>query len=71
LCQSQQYSFALARDMLKNRVVVGMRAQKRWMEVDSGFQNVPFLKNPRNCHVSPANAGEDVFERIVEALRGQ
>jgi hypothetical protein len=69
VCPSQQYSFQLAKEMLENKVVVGMRSKKHWLNVDPAVQNVPFLKNPRNPHISPANTGADLFGRIVEALR--
>lgn len=69
ICQSQEYSFQLATEMLASKVVVGMRSKKHWLKAVPAVQNVPFLKNPRNPHISPANTGAELFQRIVEALR--
>jgi len=52
--------------MLRSKIVVSMRSRKHWLNVVSAVQNVPFLKNP---HISPANTGADLFDRIIEALR--
>jgi hypothetical protein len=51
------------------KVVVGMRSKKYWLNAVPAVENVPFLKNPRNPHISPANTGAELFQRIVEALR--
>jgi hypothetical protein len=69
VCPSQQYSFQLAKEMLEGKIVVGMRSKKHWLNVVPTVQNVPFLKNPQNPHISPANTGAELFDRIVEALR--
>ena len=69
VCPSQEYSFQLAREMLGSKIVVGMRSKKHWVNVLPAVQNIPFLKNPQNPHISPANAGADLFDRIIEALR--
>jgi hypothetical protein len=69
VCASQEYSFQLVREMLATKIVVGMRSKKHWLNAVPAMQNIPFLKNPQNPHVSPANTGADLFERIVEALR--
>ena len=69
VCPSQDYSFQLAREMLGNRIVVGMRSKKHWLNAVPAVQTVPFLKNPQNPHISPANTGTELFDRIVEALR--
>jgi hypothetical protein len=70
VCESQNYSFQLAKEMLeKKRVVVGMRAKKHWVEVDPRFSEVPFLKSPRNPVPSKQQAGEELFERSVDAFR--
>ena len=42
---------------------------KHWLNVIPAVQNVPFLKNPQNPHISPANSAAELFDRIVEALR--
>jgi hypothetical protein len=69
VCPSQEYSFQLATEMLASKIVVGMRSKKRWLNAVPAVENVPFLKNPRNPHISPANTGAELFQRIVEALR--
>jgi hypothetical protein len=69
VCPSQQYSFQLAKEMLENKVVLGMRSKKHWLRVDQRVQKIPFLKNPQNPHISVGNMGEGLFERIVQALR--
>lgn len=69
VCPSQGYSFALARRALSNKLVVGMRARTRWEIVDKKLDFVPYLKNPQRVSISPRNAGEDLFWKIVSALR--
>lgn len=69
VCPSQEYSFQLAREMLESKIVIGMRSKNFWLNAALTVQNVPFLKNPQNPHISPANAGAELFDRIVEALR--
>jgi hypothetical protein len=69
VCPSQYYSFHLAKEMLGNKIVVGMRSKKHWLAVDSRVQQVPFLKNPQNPHISVGNMGKELFDRVVDALR--
>ena len=69
VCPSQDYSFQIARKMLEGKIVVGMRSKKHWLNVMSAAENIPFLKNPQNPSISPANTGMELFEKIVEALR--
>ena len=69
VCPSQEYSFQLAKEMLGCKIVVGMRSKRFWLNAVPTLQNVPFLNNPQNPHISPANAGAELFDRIVEALR--
>jgi hypothetical protein len=59
VCPSQGYSFQLARKMLETKIVVGMRSKKHWLNVVPTAQDVPFLKNPQNPHISPANTGTE------------
>jgi len=68
VCPSQDYSLELACRAIETKLVVGMRAKKRWTAVHPRFESVPFLKNPQNCYISVGNAGE-LFHRIVAALR--
>jgi hypothetical protein len=75
ICPSQMYSFDLARRALATaQLVVGMRGQTRWQNVDKRLGEIPYLKNPRNPTVSIGNtpvdeAGRPLFWRIVSALR--
>jgi len=69
VCPAQQYSFQLAKEMLESKIVVGMRSKKHWLDAVPAVRSVPFLKNPQNPHISPANTGTELFARIVEALR--
>ena len=69
-CPSQGYSFQLALKMLdKNKLIVGMRSKKRWVEVDQRFGGVPFLNSPQNPCISIRNCGEDLFKGIVKAFQ--
>ena len=43
------------KEMLESKIVVGMRSKKHWLNVVPAVQNVPFVKNPQNPHISPAN----------------
>jgi hypothetical protein len=55
--------------MLGNKIVVGLRSKKHWLNVVPAVQNVPFLRNFQNPHSSVGNMGEGLFERIMQALR--
>jgi len=46
-----------------------MRSKKHWLNVDQRVQDVPFLKNPQNPHISVGNMGKELFDRVVDALR--
>jgi len=68
-CESQKYSFQLAKLMLeKSFLIVRMRAKKEWTEVDQRFGSARSLKNPQRSFISRGNTGE-WFDEIVEALR--
>jgi hypothetical protein len=70
VCESQNYSFHLATEMFKkNKLVVGMRSKRKWVEADKRFGEVPFLKNPQCGHISRNNTVGNLFDRIVEALK--
>jgi hypothetical protein len=74
ICPSQEYAFRLALKALETRkLVVGMRAENRWIAVDSCldscFKSVPFLNSTQNCCISSGNAGKILFQQIVDALR--
>jgi hypothetical protein len=40
VCPSQEYSFQLAKEMLRSKIVVGMRSRKHWLNVVPAVQNV-------------------------------
>jgi hypothetical protein len=45
VCESQYYSFHLAKEMLEEKkLVVGMRSRKKWIEVDQRFGEVSISK---------------------------
>jgi hypothetical protein len=44
VCPSQEYSFGIAKQMLGSKLIVGMRARKRWLEVDRRFGEIRYLK---------------------------
>jgi hypothetical protein len=69
VCPSQEYSFQLVKEMLGNKIVVGMRSKKHWLNIVPAVQNIPFLKNPQNPHISVGNMGSELFDKVVEALR--
>jgi hypothetical protein len=69
VCPSQEYSFRLGKEMLAGKIVVGMRSKSHWLNAVPAVQNIPFLKNPQNPHISVGNMGTELFEKIVEALR--
>jgi hypothetical protein len=69
-CESQGYSFELARKALENHtLVIGLRGKPRWAQVDPAFANVTYVKNWQNPTISPGNV--DNFDEIVEALRSK
>lgn len=70
VCPSQEYSFQLAKEMMGSKIVVGMRSKKHWLKVVPAVLGVPFLNSPQNPHISPDNSDAELFDRIVEALRG-
>ena len=72
VCESQKYSFQLAKQMLgkKGVEVVGMRSRKHWAEVDPRFGEVRFLKNPQCGYVTRGNTEGNLFDEMVKALKG-
>jgi hypothetical protein len=68
VCRSQDYTFELAKEMLASRLVLRMRSVKHWTAVDSRFQNVPALNNPRCGHISRRNMTGGLFEEIIKSL---
>lgn len=68
-CESQKYSFWLAKSLLGKKLVVRMRARAEWSEVGAEFFGLRALKNPQCGHISKGNTQGDLFEQIVTALK--
>jgi len=70
-CESQNYSFQLAKRMLKEQgaIMVGMRSKEFWVNFDRTFEQVPFLNSPQNPCISRRNMEPGLFDRIVNALK--
>ncbi|HLY40233.1 MAG TPA: hypothetical protein VKR52_03425 [Terracidiphilus sp.] len=68
ICESQRYTFQLAREMLSSKVVLRMRAVNHWGAVDPRFRDLSSLKNPRACYISERNTDTECFSRIKAAL---
>lgn len=69
LLPSQQYSFDLVRQAIGRKLIVGMRGKSRWEKVDARLADVPYLKKTQSPYISPNNCGNELFEKIVEALK--
>jgi hypothetical protein len=71
VCESQKYSFQLAKQMLDKEgvVVVGMRSKDHWVNAFQAFEQVPFLINRQRPYITEGNMAGDLFRKIVEALR--
>jgi hypothetical protein len=69
VCESQKYSFQLAKEMLDKKLVIRMRSKKHWVGVDQRFGEIPSLKNPQCGYISRGNTEGNLFDRMVEALR--
>jgi len=59
----------LVRRAIGRKLIVGMRAKSRWEKVDARLADVPYLKKTQSPYISPNNCGNELFEKIVEALR--
>jgi hypothetical protein len=74
LCESQQYSFQLARAMLEKCLLVILRGRSYWQKVDTRFEKVPYHKVPRGgfigpgAFIDPREIEADVFKRMRSAL---
>lgn len=69
VCESQKYTFQLAKEMLgRGLPVVLMRAKEQWVRVDQRLEKELPLKS-RRAWISKGNMDVDLFERIVETLR--
>jgi hypothetical protein len=70
VCPSQSYSFEIAKKALEARkIIVGMRARKKWANVHKDFAGAPYLRSTQSGYISPGNTDGDLFTGIVEALR--
>jgi hypothetical protein len=69
VCESQKYTFQLAKEMLASKLVIRMRSFNHWAPIDPRFSQVPCLKNPRCGYVSRRNTEAGLFDRIVKALK--
>jgi hypothetical protein len=69
--ESQRFSHHLAKEMLnkKGALVLGMKARKRWVNVDPLFEQVPFLKSRQNASITRNNMKPGLFDSIVSALQ--
>jgi len=69
ICDSQNYSVNLARELLdKSVLVVGMRSRKLWARADERFGRIPYLTNPQSGYISSGNNEQGVFDQMVKAL---
>jgi hypothetical protein len=70
VCESQKYTVELVKKMIaKNVLIVRMRSVNHWSKVDERLRKVPALRNPRCSYISRRNAGAELFEMIVSALK--
>jgi len=68
ICPSQEYTFEIAREMLRSKLVIAMRSIRYWAYVDESFSRVPRLQNPRSCYVSRRNIDSGIFNEMVQTL---
>jgi len=69
VCESQKYSFQLARQLCdKSVLMVLLRSKKHWADVDERFAKLPLPKSPQSPFITRNNFGEDLFERMRKAL---
>jgi hypothetical protein len=70
LLDSQSYSFALAKAMLRKEgvQVIGTRAKRYWTLVADDFNDVPFVRSQRPW-ITAGNMEHGVFKRLLEMLR--
>ncbi|MGA9308099.1 MAG: hypothetical protein WBW31_22065 [Candidatus Sulfotelmatobacter sp.] len=69
VCESQEYSFQLARQMRdKDAVMVLLRSKEHWANVDARFARLHLPKSPQSPFITRNNFGEDLFEQMRKAL---
>jgi hypothetical protein len=65
-CNSQMYSFGLAKSLQKlGRLVIGLCGERLWETKLAGLQ---YLKNPQSSYVSPGNMELSLFEDVKTVL---
>jgi len=68
-CESQNYSFQLARQMLdSHKLVVLLRSRKEWGAVDQRCSELRLPNSRQNPCITPANLGAELFAQIKAAL---
>jgi hypothetical protein len=66
-CKSQEYSYELVRRLRDDgRFIVGMRGKRLW---STKIDAIPYLDNPQCSFITPGNAKDGLFERILAALK--
>ena len=71
ICESQKYSFQLAKEMLGKKLVIRMRSKRHWEKVDQRFGQVPSLKNPQCGFITRRNTELGLFDEIVKVLQAK
>jgi hypothetical protein len=75
VCESQHYSFQLAKEMLEKSMLVILRGRPYWVNVDPGFGKVPYHTFPLGGFIvpgafkNPMAPEEDVFQRMRDTLK--
>lgn len=70
VCGSQLFSFELAKEMVRKGVqVIGMRSREHWVQVHPSFASISFLANKQSPWLTRRNMGEQVYRRVLNALR--
>jgi hypothetical protein len=69
LCESQEYSFQLARQMSDRGVLMALlRSKQHWVNVDDRFAELQLPRSRQSPFITRNNFGGDLFERMREAL---
>jgi hypothetical protein len=69
VCESQRYSFQLAKHMRdRNVLMILLRSKKHWANVDERFAELQLPKSPQSPFITRGNFGEDLFRQMREAL---
>ena len=69
VCESQWYSWQLAKEMIeKRKCMVLMRSKDHWAVCDERLSESPLPNSRQNPAITAANFGEDLFSRMRKAL---